>query len=212
MGERSHDSPPRIKSSPQNSKNRAAANAPTTSPPPPTPMIRARLAARITCSRESGLEFIDQAKFGSESWQSVPYTTSRFLMHTEKHLITFQLQAKLRKRDLPQRSQSTQSFFFHTLHLCAQCLGREIPGNLLKPRKRFRIATLKHKEYFEGFPIPAHFILISTGERNLSCGKKRFVSEPPRNVKFYAAGMKPLALRNSLTNASKPAGSSMQQA
>jgi len=103
-------------------------------------------------------------------------------------------------------------FFIHTFHLCAQCLSREIPGNLLKPRKRFRIATLKHKEYFEGFPIPAHFILISTGERNLSCGKKRFVSEPRRNVKFYAAGMKPLALRNSLTNASKPAGSSMQQA
>src|SRR4029077_1372653 len=131
---------------------------------------------------------------------------------TKKHLITFQLQAKLRKRDLPQRSQSTLSFFIHTLHLCAQCLSREIPGNLLKPRKRFRIATLKHKEYFEGFPIPAHFILISTGERNLSCGKKRFVSEPPQNVKIYATGMKPLALRNSLTNASKPPGSSMQQA
>jgi hypothetical protein len=34
-------------------------------------------------------------------------------------------------------------FFIHTFHLCAQCLSREIPGNLLKPRKLFRIAMPK---------------------------------------------------------------------
>src|SRR5215470_6122736 len=81
MGERSHERPPRIKSSPQNSKNRAVANAPTTSPPPPTPITRARLAARIMCSRESSLEFIDRVKFGSESRQSVPYIISCFFVH-----------------------------------------------------------------------------------------------------------------------------------
>src|SRR5690242_7788858 len=52
---RSQESPPSRNSSPQNSRNLATAKAPTTSPPPPTPITKAREAERMMVSSDCAL-------------------------------------------------------------------------------------------------------------------------------------------------------------
>src|SRR5262245_48940904 len=70
--ERSQERPPRTNAKPQNSKNRAAANAPTTSPPPPTPMTIARDEARMRSSSDSGEAIIWEGEYLARApdWQS----------------------------------------------------------------------------------------------------------------------------------------------
>src|SRR5438128_2234506 len=61
--ERSHDKPPRINSTSQNSRNLPTANAPTTSPPPPTPITKARADDLIWSSRDCGEKFIKEGEY-----------------------------------------------------------------------------------------------------------------------------------------------------